>query len=29
LATRVKLTAGDFAAALVIGVWRGRRWGQG
>jgi phytoene/squalene synthetase len=29
LATRVKLRPGDFAAALVVGVWRGRRWGQG
>ncbi|HYM02799.1 MAG TPA: squalene synthase HpnC [Stellaceae bacterium] len=28
LATRVKLTRGDFAAALLIGAWRGRRWGQ-
>jgi farnesyl-diphosphate farnesyltransferase len=25
LATRVKLTRGDFAAALVTGLWRGRR----
>lgn len=29
LATRVKLTRSDVAAALVIGLWRGRRWGQG
>ncbi len=29
LATRVKLTRGDFAAALALGLWRGRRWGQG
>jgi hydroxysqualene synthase len=28
LATRVRLDAGDFAAALVVGLWRGRRWGQ-
>jgi squalene synthase HpnC len=28
LATRVKLTGGDFAASLLLGVWRGRRWGQ-
>ena len=25
----VKLTRGDFARALVTGMWRGRRWGQG
>lgn len=29
LAMRVKLSRGDFAAALVMGFWRGRRWGQG
>jgi squalene synthase HpnC len=29
LAMRVKLSRGDFAAALVMGLWRGRRWGQG
>jgi len=28
LAMRVKLTRGDFAASLVLGVWRGRRWGK-
>jgi hypothetical protein len=28
LAMRVKLTRGDFAAALITGVWRGRRWGR-
>ena len=28
LATRVKLSRGDFAAALLTGLWRGRRWGQ-
>jgi hydroxysqualene synthase len=28
LAMRVKLTRGDFAAALIYGMWRGRRWGQ-
>jgi len=28
LAMRVKLTRGDFAAALLFGVWRARRWGQ-
>jgi farnesyl-diphosphate farnesyltransferase len=26
LAERVKLGGGDFAAALVLGIWRGRRW---
>lgn len=29
VATRVKLTRGDFAASLLLGIWRGRRWGQG
>jgi hydroxysqualene synthase len=29
LARRVGLTGGDFARALVMGFWRGRRWGQG
>ncbi len=29
VATRVKLTRGDFALSLLLGVWRGRRWGQG
>ena len=29
LARRVKLSRGDFAAALLLGLWRGRRWGQG
>jgi len=29
LAMRVKLTRGDFAASLLWGLWRGRRWGQG
>jgi phytoene/squalene synthetase len=29
LAMRVKLTRGDFAASLALGLWRGRRWGQG
>jgi farnesyl-diphosphate farnesyltransferase len=29
LAARVGLTGGDFARALVVGFWRGRRWGQG
>ena len=29
LAGRVGLTGGDFARALVTGLWRGRRWGQG
>jgi len=29
LATRVKLTRGDFAASLALGLWRSRRWGQG
>jgi hydroxysqualene synthase len=29
LASRVKLSRGDFAAALLLGLWRGRRWGQG
>lgn len=28
LAMRVKLTRGDFAAALILGLWRGRRLGQ-
>jgi farnesyl-diphosphate farnesyltransferase len=28
LAGRVGLTAGDFARALIVGLWRGRRWGQ-
>jgi farnesyl-diphosphate farnesyltransferase len=28
LAMRVKLTRGDFALALLDGLWRGRRWGQ-
>ena len=28
LATRVKLSRGDFAASLLTGLWRGRRWGQ-
>lgn len=28
LASRVKLTRGDFAAALLVGLWRGRRWGN-
>lgn len=28
LATRVKLSRGDFAAALIAGVWRSRRWGN-
>ncbi len=28
LAARVKLTRGDFAAALLLGLWRGRRWAQ-
>jgi farnesyl-diphosphate farnesyltransferase len=28
VATRVKLTRSDFAAALIMGMWRGRRWGQ-
>ena len=26
LAERVKLSGGDFAAALMLGIWRGRRW---
>jgi farnesyl-diphosphate farnesyltransferase len=29
LASRVKLSRGDFAMALLLGAWRGRRWGQG
>jgi|SRR5580658_2465863 squalene synthase HpnC len=29
LAARVKLSRGDFAMALLLGAWRGRRWGQG
>jgi hydroxysqualene synthase len=29
VAVRVKLTRGDFAASLLLGLWRGRRWGQG
>ena len=29
LARRVGLTGGDFACALVLGLWRGRRWGPG
>ena len=29
VAMRVKLTRGDFAASLLLGLWRGRRWGQG
>jgi len=29
LARRVGLTGGDFTRALVMGFWRGRRWGQG
>jgi len=29
LARRVGLTGGDFACALAMGLWRGRRWGQG
>ena len=29
LATRVKLTRGDFAWSLLRGVWRARRWGRG
>ena len=29
LAARVRLSRGDFAAALLTGLWRGRRWGQG
>jgi farnesyl-diphosphate farnesyltransferase len=29
LARRVALTGSDFAGALVLGLWRGRRWGQG
>jgi hydroxysqualene synthase len=28
LATRVKLSRGDFALALIAGLWRGRRWGR-
>ena len=28
LATRVNLSRGDFAMALLLGAWRGRRWGQ-
>jgi phytoene/squalene synthetase len=28
LAARVKLSRGDFAMALLLGAWRGRRWGQ-
>jgi len=29
LATRVKLTRGDFVFSLLSGLWRARRWGQG
>ena len=29
VARRVALTAGDFATALPLGLWRGRRWGRG
>jgi hydroxysqualene synthase len=29
LASRVKLSRGDFVMALLQGAWRGRRWGQG
>lgn len=29
LAAHVGLTGGDFARSLVLGFWRGRRWGQG
>ena len=29
VAGRVALTAGDFATALPLGLWRGRRWGRG
>jgi hydroxysqualene synthase len=29
LARRVKLSRGDFALSLLLGFWRGRRWGQG
>jgi hydroxysqualene synthase len=28
LAGRVKLTRVDFAASMLLGLWRGRRWGQ-
>lgn len=28
LAARVGLTGGDFALSLLLGLWRGRRWGQ-
>jgi hydroxysqualene synthase len=28
LAGRVKLTRGDFAASMLLGLWRARRWGQ-
>lgn len=28
LARRVKLSRGDFAASLLLGFWRGRRWWQ-
>lgn len=28
VASRVKLTRGDFALSLLLGLWRGRRWGQ-
>ena len=28
LAARVKLTRGDFALSLLLGLWRGRRWGR-
>jgi farnesyl-diphosphate farnesyltransferase len=28
LAGRVALTGGDFARSLLLGFWRGRRWGQ-
>jgi len=28
VARRVGLTAGDFATALPLGLWRGRRWGR-
>jgi hydroxysqualene synthase len=28
VAGRVKLSRGDFALSLLLGLWRGRRWGQ-
>jgi squalene synthase HpnC len=28
VAGRVKLSRGDFAVSLLLGLWRGRRWGQ-